>query len=277
MSSIFENVHVWKDSVWIFLYCVAENYPKNPTLSQRKHLGYFLTSLQYVFPCKECREFYKLFLQKKPMDTILHQTPIRFPSYLNQLYRFMEKMYHPHKSLKPLPDLYQKVKTRCTTSSSKSPQIWGKYTWLFLHCITFCFPTCPTKKEIQQHVRFFQSLTVLLPCSHCRQHLREYLQQHPIRVALEQGKQSFIKYCIDLHNFINETYTDKKKLSFSDAKRLVFDNCFQEFKKTQPNRTKQKQTPKINNTVSTKPRGKYRKGILMDPDKPPSTSLKLKL
>lgn len=238
MSSIYENVHVWKESVWIFLYCVAENYPKNPTPSQRKHLGYFLTSLQYIFPSKECREYYKLFVEKKPIHTIIHQTPLRFPSYLNQLYRFMEKIYQPHKPLTPLPELYQRMKTHCTSSNSKSPEIWGKHTWLFLHCLTFSFPTCPTKKDVQQHVHFFQSLTVLLPCSRCRQHLQEYLQQYPIRIPLEKGKQSFIKYCIDLHNFINETYTNKKKLSISDAKRLVFDNCFHNFKKKKINQTK---------------------------------------
>jgi len=52
------STFIWGPCAWFFLHTISFNYPVNPTKEEKKHYMAFLKSLQYVLPCKSCRENY---------------------------------------------------------------------------------------------------------------------------------------------------------------------------------------------------------------------------
>jgi hypothetical protein len=60
---------VWGPTGWIFLHCIAQNYPYNPDCQQRQHYLKFFKLVGKVLPCRYCRESYHKFV-KEP-DTLL--------------------------------------------------------------------------------------------------------------------------------------------------------------------------------------------------------------
>lgn len=45
----------WADAVWRSLYFFARTYPDQPTPSEQKNLVQFMTSMQGLLPCQQCR------------------------------------------------------------------------------------------------------------------------------------------------------------------------------------------------------------------------------
>ena len=55
---------IWGQNFWLVLHCIGLNYPVTPTLEQKKHYLQFFQSLQWVLPCKSCRESYARFITR---------------------------------------------------------------------------------------------------------------------------------------------------------------------------------------------------------------------
>ena len=53
------STFIWGPCMWYFLHTISFNYPAKPSTEDKKHYMAFLKSLQYVLPCKSCRENYK--------------------------------------------------------------------------------------------------------------------------------------------------------------------------------------------------------------------------
>ncbi len=53
------STYIWGPCMWYFLHTISFNYPVKPTATDKKHYMTFLKTLQYVLPCKTCRENYK--------------------------------------------------------------------------------------------------------------------------------------------------------------------------------------------------------------------------
>ena len=47
---------VWGPSMWHYLHTMSFNYPVAPTPADKKHYRDFMLNLQYVLPCKYCRQ-----------------------------------------------------------------------------------------------------------------------------------------------------------------------------------------------------------------------------
>ena len=47
---------VWGPAQWHFLHTMSFNYPVSPTPEDKKHYMEYMKNLQYVLPCKYCRE-----------------------------------------------------------------------------------------------------------------------------------------------------------------------------------------------------------------------------
>ena len=69
MNSVF-----WGPGLWTFLHSVTFNYPtkidpKNKEHQERKkYTKELFENLQYTLPCKYCRESFKEFLKKEPIE-----------------------------------------------------------------------------------------------------------------------------------------------------------------------------------------------------------------
>ena len=62
------------------------------------------------------------------------------------------------------------------------PKIWGPSGWLFLHTITFNYPTNPTEEDKKNYKLFFESLKNVIPCPICSEHYKENLKKIPIKL-----------------------------------------------------------------------------------------------
>ena len=47
---------VWGPSLWHFLHMMSFNYPVNPTDEDKKNYRNYIINLQYILPCRFCRE-----------------------------------------------------------------------------------------------------------------------------------------------------------------------------------------------------------------------------
>ena len=82
--------------------------------------------------------------------------------------------------------------------SNLPKHIWGPACWTLIHTSA---ATCESE-DAPAFVAFLYSLTHVLPCPECREHLRTYFETHPpegnIRDAVTASR-----YCFDLHNYVN--------------------------------------------------------------------------
>ncbi len=84
------------------------------------------------------------------------------------------------------------------------PIVWGRHGWIFLHSITMAYPDKPTANDKQQFGDFFMLLPDVLPCSACKQHLKEHMCKYPLQEAL-QSKTALVEWLINIHNLTNKT------------------------------------------------------------------------
>lgn len=57
----------WGPFFWHTIHIVALGYPENPTYAHKKAAKEFYESLTVLIPCPECREHYKMHLEKNPL------------------------------------------------------------------------------------------------------------------------------------------------------------------------------------------------------------------
>jgi len=56
---------IWGEHMWESVHCVSFGYPVEPTNEQKEQYKIFFTYLQYVLPCRYCRESYGEFITKE--------------------------------------------------------------------------------------------------------------------------------------------------------------------------------------------------------------------
>jgi len=49
---------IWGPPLWLVLHIISFNYPVRPTAQDKEHYRQFIESLQFVLPCRACRENY---------------------------------------------------------------------------------------------------------------------------------------------------------------------------------------------------------------------------
>jgi len=106
-----------------------------------------------------------------------------------------------------------------------NPDVWGPPCWIFLHTVSLNYPIKPTNLDKQQHYIFFNSLKTILPCQICRDHYKEFIENHPIKPYLDT-QDTLVNWVNDLHNHVNET-NGKKQLSTKEINKyyhFLYDN-----------------------------------------------------
>ncbi len=67
----------------------------------------------------------------------------------------------------------------------------GRSTWYLLHKMVKHADT----EDHGAFTRFMKTLSVLYPCPHCREHIKEYLESHPVEMSE--------KWMCEFHNAVN--------------------------------------------------------------------------
>lgn len=93
-------------------------------------------------------------------------------------------------------------------------KIWGPCAWLFIHCVALNYT--PEKHSTLGYIRFFKSLSSVLPCGTCRKNYEEIIRNGPFKLSTNVfvSRHSLSKWLFHVHNAIN--IRTGKSLTFSD-------------------------------------------------------------
>ena len=120
------QTRVWGPAGWIFLHCIAQNYPKFPTQEQKDNYKIFFRQVGNVLPCRYCRESYQQFINE-PGTLLIDAVMENRKTFTLWLYRIHNKVnkklgYSGTPSFKEVWDKYESYRSKCT----KSPEILAK-------------------------------------------------------------------------------------------------------------------------------------------------------
>ena len=112
---------VWGPSMWHFLHTMSFNYPVAPSEDDKKHYQEFMLSLQYILPCKYCRQNltknYKVF----PLRSSDMAGRESFSRYVYKLHEMVNKMLKKKSGLSycDVRERYEHFRSRCTDEKPK--------------------------------------------------------------------------------------------------------------------------------------------------------------
>lgn len=83
-----------------------------------------------------------------------------------------------------------------------SPDIWGPNAWTFIHLMVMSEHESFDTGRLTHYQTFYETLTHLLPCEKCRNHLRENIAKNKDLNTVRTKKELF-QWTVDLHNAVN--------------------------------------------------------------------------
>lgn len=98
------------------------------------------------------------------------------------------------------------------------PNVWGPPFWFTIGVVALAYPQKPNYAEKKAAKEFFESLSFLLPCAICKEHLKTHLRKHPITPHLDRRDDLF-KYTVMLHNEVNISLN---KPTFTEIEALYY-------------------------------------------------------
>ena len=99
--------YTWGPALWHSLHTMSFNYSVTPTLKQKQEYYAFFTSLQWVLPCKYCRDNYKENLKILPLNTSALKNRETLSRWVYQLHNLVNKNLK-----KPITLTYEQVRDR---------------------------------------------------------------------------------------------------------------------------------------------------------------------
>lgn len=99
--------YVWGPPLWHSLHTMSFNYPVNPSKEQKQQYYAFFTSLQWVLPCKYCRDNFKKNLEKLPLNTLVLSNRYNFSKWLYDMHNLVNANLN-----KPISLTYEQVRNR---------------------------------------------------------------------------------------------------------------------------------------------------------------------
>ena len=112
---------VWGPSMWHYLHTMSFNYPINPTTEDKKHYKDFMLNLQYVLPCKYCRQNLTKNYKAFPLRSSDLLNRDAFSRYVYKLHEMVNKMLKKKSGLSycDVRERYEHFRSRCTNEKPK--------------------------------------------------------------------------------------------------------------------------------------------------------------
>lgn len=109
-------VSVWGPPMWHFLHTMSFNYPINPTQEEKEHYRDFVLSLQWVLPCKYCRQNLKTNFKSLPLTMAEMKNRETFSRYMYELHELVNRMLKKKSNLTycDVRERYEHFRARCT-------------------------------------------------------------------------------------------------------------------------------------------------------------------
>ena len=117
------QTQVWGTPGWVFLHCIAFNFPLAPTNKQKADYIRFFKSIGDVLPCKYCRTCYTKMVNTGPYKITMRTVRDRrtFSKWLYTIHKVVTDRTTKKKtpSFKEIADTYNSFRASC---SSKADQ-----------------------------------------------------------------------------------------------------------------------------------------------------------
>jgi hypothetical protein len=112
---------IWGPSMWHFLHIMSFNYPVKPSKEDKTHYRDFILSLQYILPCKYCRQNLKTNLKGNPLNMSDMESRDTFSRYIYKLHETINKLLGKKSGLSycDVRERYEHFRSRCTQDSLK--------------------------------------------------------------------------------------------------------------------------------------------------------------
>ena len=112
---------VWGPSMWHYLHTMSFNYPVQPTPADKKHYKDFMLNLQYVLPCKYCRQNLTNNYKVYPLKASDMANRESFSRYVYHLHEMVNKLLKKKSGLTycDVRERYEHFRSRCTDEKPK--------------------------------------------------------------------------------------------------------------------------------------------------------------
>jgi hypothetical protein len=112
---------LWGPPLWHFLHTISFNYPTEPTKQDKNRYKKFILQLQYVLPCKYCRQNLKKNLKKLPLTYKYLNSRHDFSLYMYKLHELVNTMLGKKSGLtyEQVRDRYESFRAKCSSTTPK--------------------------------------------------------------------------------------------------------------------------------------------------------------
>lgn len=106
---------VWGPPMWHTLHTISFNFPTNPTEQDKKEYYNFYNSLQYILPCKACRDNLKNNLIKVPLNMNVFKNRESLSRWVYDLHEVVNKLLGKKSGLsfEAVRERYEYFRARC--------------------------------------------------------------------------------------------------------------------------------------------------------------------
>jgi hypothetical protein len=113
---------VWGPSLWHFLHTMSFNYPVKPSKEDKKNYREYVISLQYILPCRFCRENLTKNFKLFPITESVMKNRDNFSRYIYELHEMVNKMLGKKSGLTycDVRERYEHFRARCSDDIPKS-------------------------------------------------------------------------------------------------------------------------------------------------------------
>lgn len=114
------STFIWGPSLWNFLHIMSFNYPIKPTKEDKEHYMMFIKSLQYILPCKSCRENFIKNVNFRELKKALKNREL-LSKWFNKLHNIINKQLGKKTNIlyDESRDFYEQFRARCQKTKGK--------------------------------------------------------------------------------------------------------------------------------------------------------------
>lgn len=218
---------VWGPATWHYLHSMSFTYPNYPTEYERHVYLTFIQSLCNVLPCRSCREGLVNNLARVPLLPSDLRGRVSFAHWMYRLHNEVNQMLSKDTTISFLQVCNRHIKSRigrlCIINLKSQPNIagdgdkpededdapkccaqmayeiiehedtrhrkWNDAFWLFVHCVSFNYPTEPTIVNRVQYQQFFTYLVrTIPPASKWSQRLHTIVLDPSSKLAIDPSR-----------------------------------------------------------------------------------------
>ena len=176
----------WGPSGWKLLHYITECYPLKPSLKQQGDITTFFNVIGEVLPCKYCRESFKEYISKKPIEKNCESRE-KLCKWMYDIHNMVSNKLRKQGLLKDKNPKYKLIRNRYKAYKKDPGFKAGNEGMNFISCVAFNYPMkqkCERCKKLYYEL-FFITLLKVIPDQNFKKYFTLQTNQIPIIKALE--------------------------------------------------------------------------------------------